>query len=110
MIELGEMPDKTKEGKSPKAQREKEKEKEKKKIAQEMSATITSLRRKSECVKRARKLAWETGEAKDKDAEKKAKAALYEDMKGVARVQNRAKRAGLDTERLERTQIEANVF
>ena len=102
------MPEKTKEGKSPKAHREKEKEKEKQKIAQEMSATITSLRKKSEDVKKARELAWETGEAKDKETEKKAKATLYEDMKGVTRVQNRAKKVGLDTERLERTQVEAN--
>ena len=102
------MPEKTKEGKSPKAQKEKEKEREKQKIAQEMSATITGLRKKSEGVKKTRELARETGETKDKEAEKRAKAALYEDMKGVARVQNRAKKAGLDTERLERTQVEAN--
>ena len=102
------MPDKGKEGKSPKANKDKEKEKQRQKIAQEMSATITSLKKKSELVKRSREQAWETGEDKDKESAKKARAVLYEEMKGVSRVQNRAKRVGLDTERLEQTQVEAN--
>ena len=102
------MPDKGKEGKSPKANKEKEREREKQKIAREMNATITSLRKKSELVKKSREHAWETGEEKDKESAKRAKAVLFEEMKGVARVQNRAKKIGLDTERLEQTQVEAN--
>ena len=90
------------------ANKEKEKEREKSKIAQEMSATITSLKKKTECVRKACEQAWEAGTDREKDLAKKAKATLYEEMKGVSRVQNRAKRVGLDTERLERTQVEAN--
>ena len=102
------MSDKTKEGKSPKAHKEKEKEKEKQKIAQEMNATITSLKKKMDSVKKTREQATETGENREKDLANKAKATLYKEMKGVARVQNRAKRVGLDTEGLEQTQMEAN--
>ena len=102
------MPDKRNEGKSPTADKEKETEKGKQKIAQEMSAKITSLKKKTECVRKAREQAWETGEDREKDLAKKAKATLYEEMKGVSRIQNRAKRVGLDTERLEQTQVEAN--
>ena len=100
------MPDKMKEGESPKAHKDKEKEKQK--IGQEMSATITSLKKKTESVKKTREHAMETGENREKDLASKAKATLYKEMKGVARVQNRAKSFGLDTERLEQTQMEAN--
>ena len=101
------MPNKEREGKSPKANKE-EKEKERQKIAQEMNTTITSLRKKTESVRKMREQALETGDDREKEQAKKAKATLYEEMKGVAKVQNRAKKVGLDTERLERMQVEAN--